>query len=87
MMWDIIADTLFDVIKLLPFLFLTYLAMEYLEHRAGGKAEALIKKAGRFGPVIGGVLVPEADPRQACSAPVLPAHPLPQNAAPDSAET
>ena len=56
MMWDIIADTLFDVIKLLPFLFLTYLAMEYLEHRAGGKAEALIKKAGRFGPVIGGVL-------------------------------
>ena len=51
MMWDIIADTLFDVIKLLPFLFLTYLAMEYLEHRAGGKAEALIKKAGCCAPV------------------------------------
>lgn len=55
-MWDVILDTLFDVIKLLPFLFLTYLAMEYLEHRTGEKAEALVKKAGRFGPVIGGVL-------------------------------
>lgn len=55
-MWDVILDTLFDLIKLLPFLFLTYLAMEYLEHKAGKKAETLIKKAGRFGPVIGGVL-------------------------------
>lgn len=55
-MWDIISDTLLDVVKLLPFLFLTYLAMEYLEHRTGNKAEALIKKAGRFGPVIGGLL-------------------------------
>lgn len=55
-MWDVISDTLLDVVKLLPFLFLTYLAMEYLEHRTGNKAEALIKKAGRFGPVIGGLL-------------------------------
>lgn len=55
-MWDVILDTLLDVVKLLPFLFLTYLAMEYLEHRTGNKAEALVKKAGRFGPVIGGLL-------------------------------
>ena len=44
MMWDIIADTLFDVIKLLPFLFLTYLAMEYLEHRAGRSEERRVGK-------------------------------------------
>lgn len=55
-MSDVILDTLIDVAKLLPFLFLTYLAMECLEHKAGDKAEALIKKAGRFGPVIGGIL-------------------------------
>ena len=55
-MSDIILDTLIDAAKLLPFLFLTYLTMEWLEHKAGDKAEALIKRAGRFGPVIGGLL-------------------------------
>lgn len=56
LMIDVILDTLLDVVKLLPFLFLTYLAMEYLEHKTGDKAELLVKQAGRFGPVIGGVL-------------------------------
>ncbi|MCM1231686.1 MAG: arsenic efflux protein [Ruminococcus flavefaciens] len=55
-MSEVILDTLWDVDKLLPFLFLTYLVMEWLEHKTGEKTEALIKKAGRFGPVIGGVL-------------------------------
>lgn len=52
----VIEETLIDTIKLIPFLFLTYLAMEYLEHRTGEKAQRLIKKAGRLGPVMGGVL-------------------------------
>lgn len=55
-MLDVILDALLDTAKLLPFLFLTYLAMEYLEHKAGQKAESLVKKAGGFGPVIGGAL-------------------------------
>ncbi len=55
-MIDVILDTLLDVVKLLPFLFLTYLVMEYLEHKTGDKAETIVKKAGRFGPVIGGAL-------------------------------
>lgn len=55
-MIDVILDTLLDVVKLLPFLFLTYLAMEYLEHKTGNKAATIVKKAGRFGPVIGGAL-------------------------------
>lgn len=55
-MLDVILDTLLDVVKLLPFLFLTYLVMEYLEHKTGDKAAALVKKAGKFGSVIGGVL-------------------------------
>lgn len=53
---DIIADTLMDILKLLPFLFLTYLIMEYAEHRAGGKMEEAIKRSGRFGPAIGSLL-------------------------------
>lgn len=55
-MADIILDTVLDTVKLVPFLFITYVAMEYLEHKTGDKAEAMVKKAGRFGPVIGGVL-------------------------------
>lgn len=55
-MLDLLLDALLDTLKLIPFLFLTYLAMEYLEHRTGEKTQTLIKKAGRFGPVIGGAL-------------------------------
>jgi len=55
-MLDIILDTLSDSIKLLPFLFLTYLAMEYLEHRTGSRMQRTIRKSGKWGPVIGGIL-------------------------------
>lgn len=55
-MWDVIIDTLLDTVKLIPFLLLTYLAMEYLEHKTGQKAQSLVRKAGRLGPVIGGAL-------------------------------
>lgn len=55
-MTDIILDTLLDTAKLIPFLFLTYLAMEYLEHKTGDGSWKLIQRAGKFGPVIGGVL-------------------------------
>ena len=55
-MLDVIMDTLLDTVKLIPFLLLTYLGMEYLEHKTGQKAQKLVRKAGRFGPVIGGAL-------------------------------
>lgn len=53
---DIITDTAFDTLKLLPFLFLTYLVMEYLENKAGEKTVGMLLKAGKAGPVIGGLL-------------------------------
>ena len=55
-MLEVILDTLIDSIKLLPFLFITYLIMEYIEHKTGDKAKNTIKKSGRFGPLIGSVL-------------------------------
>ncbi len=54
-MLEVILDTLIDSIKLVPFLFLTYLAMEYLEHKAGEKTTHMVRKAGKLGPLIGGV--------------------------------
>ena len=38
-MLEIISETLIDSIKLLPFLFITYLIMEYIEHKTSKKAK------------------------------------------------
>ena len=55
-MIEIIEETLIDSIKLLPFLFITYLIMEYIEHKTSDKLKNTIKKSGKYGPVIGGLL-------------------------------
>ncbi len=55
-MLEIIEDTIIDAIKLLPFLFITYLIMEYIEHKMGHKTKHAIKKSGKWGPIIGGIL-------------------------------
>ncbi len=55
-MVELIIETLIDSIKLLPFLFITYLLMEYIEHKTSKKAKETIKKSGKFGPAVGGFL-------------------------------
>ena len=47
-----VADTLY----LIPFLFVTYLVMEWLEHKTGGKAQAAVQRAGAAGPSVGAVV-------------------------------
>ncbi len=56
MILDVLYDTYIDGLRLLPFLFLTYLAMECLEHWTGGKMQAVVRKSGKAGPAIGGIL-------------------------------
>ena len=48
MLIDVILDTLLDAAKLFPFLLLTYIAMELLEHHAGDKSVAWLKKSGKL---------------------------------------
>lgn len=55
-MLEIIEDTLIDAVKLLPFLFITYLIMEYIEHKMGEKSKNIIKKSGKAGPFLGSLL-------------------------------
>lgn len=55
-MQEIIMDTWIDSLKLLPFLFITYLIMEYIEHRMGERTKKSIEKSGRLGPVFGGII-------------------------------
>lgn len=55
-MLHIIEHTLIDTVKLVPFLFLTYLVLELLEHVTGEKNALAVKKAGKWGPLFGGIL-------------------------------
>jgi len=55
-MLDVILDTVIDTLKILPFLFLAYLLMEYIEHKTTKKSQEMIQKAGKIGPMIGGLL-------------------------------
>lgn len=55
-MLDVIKDTVIDSLKLLPFLFLTFLLMEYFEHKMKNKSKKIVEKAGKFGPIIGSFL-------------------------------
>ena len=55
-MLEIIEHTIEDSIKLIPFLFLTYLLMEYIEHKTKEKTKETIKKSGKFGPFFGALL-------------------------------
>lgn len=55
-MLDALLDTSIDALKLFPFLWITYLVMELLENKAGKKTANIIKKSGKFGPILGGLL-------------------------------
>jgi hypothetical protein len=53
---EVILDTLIDSFKLLPFLFITFLIIEYFEHKFSKKSKAKLSKSKRIGPVVGGIL-------------------------------
>lgn len=55
-MAEIFLDALADSLRLVPFLFLTYLVMGVLEKASSRRTKDIIKKAGRFGPVWGSLL-------------------------------
>ena len=50
---DILPEVAVDTLKLLPFLYLTYLLMEWIEDKAGEKSAGLLRKFRAAGPLIG----------------------------------
>lgn len=56
LIFDVLADSVIDTLKLIPFLLVTYLAMEALEHFASNKVKEAVERAGTAGPVVGGLL-------------------------------
>lgn len=55
-MLEILLDAIIDSVKLVPFLFITYLIMEYIEHKTKDKTKEVVKKSGKYGPLIGSIL-------------------------------
>ena len=53
---DILLDAGKDTLSLVPFLLVTYLVLETLEHVAGDRVNGAIKRAGAAGPVVGSLL-------------------------------
>ena len=51
-----LEHTIADTLGLLPFLFVTYLVMELMEHYAGNKFNKIIQNSGKWGPFLGATL-------------------------------
>lgn len=50
---DVLLDAVVDTLKVLPFLFLAFLVIEFLEHKAQDKIKHLFTRAGIMGPLVG----------------------------------
>ena len=55
-MLDCIIDGLIDTLKLLPYLLITFVILEFLEHKLSKKNQQILEKNKKLGPVFGGIL-------------------------------
>lgn len=55
-MLDWFLDAFLDSLKMLPFLYLIYLLIEVLEHKAGNRFPNLVGKTAGLGPLAGGLI-------------------------------
>ncbi len=52
-MFDVLMDGLIDTLKLLPYLFITFVLLEFIEHKLSHKSEEKLKDTKKLGPVVG----------------------------------
>ena len=55
-MLDSLLDALLDTLKILPYLLVTFILLEFLEHKLTKKNEKILTKAKKGGPILGGIL-------------------------------
>ena len=52
---EVLLAGILDTLKIIPFLFLTYLFMDFIEHKASRKMINVVERAGALGPLAGGL--------------------------------
>ena len=55
-MTDCILDGIIDTLKLLPFLLVTFLVLEFIEHKVTKKNQDILTRSKKVGPLVGGLL-------------------------------
>ncbi len=55
-MVDCLLDALVDTLKLLPYLLITFLVLEIIEHKLTKKNQKILSKNKKYGPIVGGFL-------------------------------
>lgn len=55
-MLDVLLDAILDTLKLIPFLFIAFLMLEYIEHKMNKKSQKALVKRKRLGPLFGSIL-------------------------------
>lgn len=53
---DVLSEAVVDTLRLVPFLLVTYLLMEALEHSAGHRVQEAVERSGKAGPIVGALL-------------------------------
>ena len=55
-MLDCILDGVIDTLKLSPYLLVTFILLEFIEHKLSKKNQKILSKNKKFGPILGGIL-------------------------------
>ena len=55
-MIDVLLDCVIDTLKLLPYLFVTYIILELIEHKLSNKNQKILVKNKKVGPLVGSLL-------------------------------
>ena len=55
-MKECLMDALLDTVKLLPYLLISFVILEFLEHKISKKNEKILSNNKKYGPIVGGVL-------------------------------
>ena len=53
---EVVLDGLIDVLKLIPFLFVAFLILEYIEHKMSKKNKDILSRNKKVGPLVGSFL-------------------------------
>ena len=55
-MLDVIKDGVLDTLKIFPYLLITFIILEFIEHKLSHKNKEILSKNKKFGPFIGSIL-------------------------------